>query len=83
VVVHGVRKTDLGRERNWSSLVANRRQERVLWLSDDPTELMARLIYRARGWWLLNLEWHASNRRGAELLVQGYHHTSPWQDHRR
>jgi hypothetical protein len=46
-VVHGVRKTDLGRERNWSSLLANRRQERVLWLRDDPTELMAHLIYRA------------------------------------
>jgi hypothetical protein len=24
-VVHGMRKTNLGRERNWSSLVANRR----------------------------------------------------------
>jgi hypothetical protein len=24
-VVHNVRKTDLGREKNWSSLVANRR----------------------------------------------------------
>ena len=55
-VVHGVRKTELGREKIWSSLVANRRQERVLWLRDYLTELMARLIYRARVQWLLNLE---------------------------
>jgi hypothetical protein len=64
-----VRKTDLGRERNWSSLVANRRQERVLWLRDDPMELMACLIYSARGWWLLILEWRAGDRGGGELLV--------------
>jgi hypothetical protein len=52
--------------------VANRRQEWVLWLRDDPTEPMAHLIYRARGLWLLNLEWRAGDRRGKELLVQGY-----------
>jgi hypothetical protein len=63
--------------------VANRRQERVLWLRDDPTELMACLIYSAQGWWLLILEWRAGDRGGGELLVQGYHGTSPWQDHRR
>jgi hypothetical protein len=48
----------------------------VLWLRDDPTELMARLIYRARGWWLLNLEWRARGRRERRALVQemrGFH----------
>jgi hypothetical protein len=71
-----VRKIDLRRERNWTSLVANWRQERVLWLRDDPTELMARLIYRARGQWLLNLEWRASGRREGRALAQemcGFH----------
>jgi hypothetical protein len=48
----------------------------VLWLRDDPTELMARLIYRARGQWLLNLEWRASGRREGRALAQemcGFH----------
>jgi hypothetical protein len=50
---------------------------------NDPMELMARLIYRARGRWLLNLKWRAGDRRGEELLVQGYRGTSLWQDYRR
>jgi hypothetical protein len=41
----------------------------VLWLRDDPMELMACLIYSARGWWLLILEWRAGDRGGGELLV--------------
>jgi hypothetical protein len=56
--------------------VANWRQERVLWLRDDPTELMARLIYMARGRWLLNLEWRAGGRREGIALAQemrGFH----------
>jgi hypothetical protein len=56
--------------------VANWRQEQVLWLHDDPTELMARLIYRARGRWLLNLEWHTGGRREGTALAQemcGFH----------
>ena len=75
-MVHGVQKTDLGRERNWSSLVANRRQERVLWLRDYLTELMACLIYRARGRWLLIWAWRAGGRREGRALeqeVRGFH----------
>jgi hypothetical protein len=52
--------------------VANRRQERVLWLRDDPTKLMGCLIYSAWGRWLLILEWHTSDRRGGKSLAQGY-----------
>jgi hypothetical protein len=63
--------------------VANWRQEMVLWLRHDPTELMTRLIYRDRGRWLLNLEWRTGDRRGEELLVHGYRGTSLWQDYRR
>jgi hypothetical protein len=57
-------------------MVANRRQERVLWLRDNPTELAVCSIYRTRGWWLLNLEWHAGGRRGGRALAQemrGFH----------
>jgi hypothetical protein len=45
----------------------------VLWLHDEPTELMARLIYRARGRWLLNLEWRAGSRREGRALAQEMH----------
>jgi hypothetical protein len=33
------RKTDLGEERNWGTMVANRRQGLVLWLRDNLAEL--------------------------------------------
>jgi hypothetical protein len=35
------RKIDLGRKRHWRAMVANRRQERVLWLRDHLMELAA------------------------------------------
>ena len=42
------RKTYLGRKRNWRAVVANRRQERLLWLRDYLTELMVYLIYNVQ-----------------------------------
>ena len=69
-VVHGVRKTDLGREKIWSSLVANRRQERVLWLRDYLTELAVCSIYRIPERWLLILAWRAGGWRGRSLVAQ-------------
>jgi hypothetical protein len=54
---------DLGGLQNWSALVDNLRHGLVCWVCDYLAELMARLIYRAQGWWLLNLEWRAGGRR--------------------
>jgi hypothetical protein len=48
----------------------------VLWLRDYLAELMACSIYRARGQWLLNLEWRAGGRREGRALAQemcGFH----------
>jgi hypothetical protein len=42
----------------------------VLWLRDYLTELMALLVYRARGRWLLKLEWRAGGRREGRALAQ-------------
>jgi hypothetical protein len=73
-----VRKTDLGRKRNYRAMVANRRQEQVLWLRDYLAELTTWSIYRARGRWLLNLEWRAGGRRGRRSLVaQSWHSLVP------
>jgi hypothetical protein len=48
----------------------------VRWVRDYLAELMARSIYRARGWWLLILEWRAGGRREGRVLAQemrGFH----------
>jgi hypothetical protein len=39
------------------------RHELVYWMRDYLAKSMARSIYRARGRWLLNLEWRAGGRR--------------------
>jgi hypothetical protein len=49
--------------------VANRRQERVLWLRDYLTELAVCLIYSVQERWPPILEWHAGDRRGRRSLV--------------
>jgi hypothetical protein len=68
--------TDLGEIQNWSTLVDNLRHGLVRWVYDYLAELMAHSIYRARGRWLLNLEWHAGGRREGRALAQelrGFH----------
>jgi hypothetical protein len=68
--------TDLGEIQNWSALVDNLRRGLVHWVSDYLAELMALSIYRARGWWLLNLEWRAGDRREGRALaerIRGFH----------
>jgi hypothetical protein len=48
----------------------------VLWIRDYLAELIARSIYRARGRWLMNLEWRAGGRREGRALSQemrGFH----------
>jgi hypothetical protein len=45
-------------------------------MRDYLAELMAHLIYRVRGRWLLNLEWRAGGRREGRALAQrirGFH----------
>jgi hypothetical protein len=49
----------------------------VHWVCDYLAELMARLIYRARGRWLLIWARHAGGRREGRALAQrirGFHH---------
>jgi hypothetical protein len=56
--------------------VDNLRHGLVRWVCDYLAELMAGLIYRAQGWWLLNLEWRADDRREGRALAQqirGFH----------
>jgi hypothetical protein len=53
-----------------SALVDDLRHGLVRWVRDYLAKLMACSIYRARGWWLLNLEWRAGGRRGRKLLAQ-------------
>jgi hypothetical protein len=54
-------------------MVANRRQERVLWLRDYLTELAVCSIYRIPERWLLILAWRAGGRRERSSLAQGMH----------
>jgi hypothetical protein len=42
----------------------------VLWLRDYLADLTTCSIYRAQGWWLLNLEWRAGGRREGRALGQ-------------
>ena len=58
-----LRKSDLGEERIWEAMVANRRQRRVPWRRDVLTELAAPSIYSARGRWLRILKEKAGSRR--------------------
>jgi hypothetical protein len=53
--------------------VDNLRYGLVRWVCDYLAELMVRLIYRAQGRWLLNLEWHAGGRREGRALAQRIH----------
>jgi hypothetical protein len=64
-------------------MVANRRQERVLWLRDYLTELVVFAIYSVQGRWLLILEWRAGDRREGKSLAQVIPWLSPWQCLRR
>jgi hypothetical protein len=76
---------DLGEIPNWSALVDNLRHELVRWVCDYLAELMARLIYRAQGWWFLNLEWRAGGQRERRALVQrirGFHRAKVTGDDR-
>jgi hypothetical protein len=48
----------------------------VCWVRDYLAELTACSIYRARGRWLVNLEWRAGGRRERRALAQemrGFH----------
>jgi hypothetical protein len=54
-------------------MVANWRQERVLWHCDYLTKLAVCSIYRVQERWLLILEWRAGGRREGRLLSQGIH----------
>jgi hypothetical protein len=45
------------------------RHELVYWMLDYLVEPMARSIYRAQGWWRLNLAWRSSGRREERTLV--------------
>jgi hypothetical protein len=68
--------TDLGEIQNSSALVDNLRHGLVRWVCDYLAELMARLIYRARGRWLLIWAWRVGGRREGITLVQrirGFH----------
>jgi hypothetical protein len=49
-------------------MVANRRQERLLWLRDYLTELVVYLIYSVQERWPLILDWRAGGRRGRGAL---------------
>jgi hypothetical protein len=51
--------------------VDNLRHGLVRWVCDYLAELMSCLIYRARGLWLLNLEWCAGGQRERRSLAQG------------
>ena len=62
-------KPDLGEERNWEAMVANRRQERGLWLHDYLTELAVYLIYSVQERWPPILDWRAGGRRGRGALA--------------
>jgi hypothetical protein len=53
-------------------MVANRRQEQVLWLRDYLTELVVCSIYSVQGQWLLILEWRAGGRREGRVTGVGY-----------
>jgi hypothetical protein len=53
------------------------RHELVRWVHDYLMEFTVCSIYRARGRWLLNLEWRTGGRRGGRALEQemcGFHH---------
>jgi hypothetical protein len=68
--------TDLGEIQNWSALVDNLRHGLLRWVSDYLGELMARLIYRDQGRWLLIWAWCAGGRREGRALAQrtrGFH----------
>jgi hypothetical protein len=67
------RKPDFWEERNYRAMVANRRQERVLWLRDYLTELVVCSIYSVQGWWLLILEWRAGGWREGRVTGVGDH----------
>jgi hypothetical protein len=64
--------------------VANRRQERVLWLCDYLTVLAVRLIYSVQERWRPVLDWHAGGRRGRGVLahtIGGHTHGNLTSDH--
>jgi hypothetical protein len=48
---HGGISTDLAEMANWVALVDDRRQELVLWMRNDLTELTGAVIYRVYWWW--------------------------------
>jgi hypothetical protein len=68
--------TDLGELQNWSALVDDLRHGLVRWVRDYLAELTTCSIYRARGRWLLNLEWRVGGWREGRALAQemrGFH----------
>jgi hypothetical protein len=57
----------------------------VAWVLDYITDPKARSIYRLRGWWRVNLEWHGGGRRRRVALVRaisGFHRGGLTSDHR-
>jgi hypothetical protein len=48
---HDGLSTVLGEMANWAALVDDRRQELVLWMRNDLTELTGEIIYRIYRWW--------------------------------
>jgi hypothetical protein len=53
--------------------VDNLRHRLVSWVCNYLADQMTCLIYRARGRWLLNLEWRAGGRREGRVLAQEMH----------
>jgi hypothetical protein len=62
-------ETKLGEMGNWRVVVANRRQELVLRLGDDPTQQTVPSIYSVLERWPPILDWRAGGRRRKESLA--------------
>jgi hypothetical protein len=59
-------ETEFGEMGNWRVVVANRRQERVLRLGDDPMQQTVPSIYSVLEWWRLIWTNCAGGREGNE-----------------
>jgi hypothetical protein len=81
---HGGKKQILGIKRNWRAVVANQRQEWVLWLRDYLTELAVCLIYSVQERWPPILDWRTGGRRGRGALahtIGGHNRGNLTSDH--
>jgi hypothetical protein len=67
-------ETELGETGNWRVVVANRRQERMLGLGDDPTQQTMPSIYSGAKRWPVNLV----KTRGGRKEGMSHQHVLPW-----